>query len=282
MDKRWLLLVSGFVLAVSVLACTQAPAAAPTTGPGVSSLTTAPGGAPGGAPQPQLASLVPPLPQAVYGGQQVGITVSGTGRVTVTPDLAILSLGVEARARTVQQARDQAAEAMRRVMDALKQGGLADKDIQTQVFNIQPEYVWNEFARRQEITGYRVTNTVTAKARKLDTLGTLVDQAAEAGGDLVRINGIGLTAENPAQFEAQARELAVKDAVAKAQQFARLTGVALGKLVYIAESGGFVPVIRDVALEAKALGAPSTAPPSPISAGEMDVSISVQAVFNIA
>src|SRR4030042_1915662 len=64
--------------------------------------------------------------------QQEGIWVNGSGKVTAVPDLATLSLGIEAQATTVAEAQAQAVEAMDRVMKALTDGGVAKKDIQTQ------------------------------------------------------------------------------------------------------------------------------------------------------
>jgi hypothetical protein len=218
-------------------------------------------------------------PQASYGSPQTGIWVGGSGRVVITPDLATLSLGVESRSKTVEQARAEAAQAMSAVMDVLKKNGIADKDIRTEYFNIQPEYVWNDFSKRQEITGYRVSNSLSVKSRNLDGLGALIDAVSQAGGDLVRINGISFSAEHPEAYAGQAREAAVKDAMAKAQQFATLTGVKLGKLAYISETGGNVPIYQDYA-KGMALAAEAGAP-TPISPGEMEVTITVQAVFGI-
>ncbi|MEE8443187.1 MAG: SIMPL domain-containing protein [Dehalococcoidia bacterium] len=221
-------------------------------------------------------------PQVSYDTQQAGIWVGGSGRVVVTPDLALLSLGVEARASTVREAREDAATAMTEVMAVLTGSGVEEQDIRTQYFNIQPEYTWNETDRKQEIIGYRVTNTVSVKVRDLEGLGSLIDQVADAGGDLVRMNNISFTVEHPGQFASQAREAAVEDAMAKAQQFADLTGVTLGKLVYIAESGGNVPVVRDYARAEMAMDSAVAAPPTPISQGDMDIIVYVQAVFGIA
>jgi len=220
-------------------------------------------------------------PQYANGTQASGVWVGGSGIVVVIPDLALLSMGVEARATTVAQARGDAAIAMTAIMDVLTSNGIEEKDIRTQFFNIQPEYTWNDVERKQELTGYRVTNSITIKVRDLETLGTLIDQVSEAGGDLTRINNISFTTENPAQYAAQARQAAVEDAMAKAQQFAALTGVTLGKLLYIAETGRNIPVARQafdlgIGVEAAAL-----APPTPISQGEMNITISVQAVFEI-
>ncbi|MBI2172313.1 MAG: SIMPL domain-containing protein [Chloroflexi bacterium] len=220
-------------------------------------------------------------PQASYGSPQTGIWVGGSGRVVITPDLATLSLGVESRSKTVEQARAEAAQAMSAVMDVLKKNGIADKDIRTEYFNIQPEYVWNDFSKRQEITGYRVSNSLSVKSRNLDGVGALIDAVSLAGGDLVRINGISFSAEHPETYAGQAREAAVKDAMAKAQQFATLTGVKLGKLVYISETGGNVPVYQDYAKGMIAAAEAGALPPTPISPGETEVTITVQAVFGI-
>ncbi len=294
--KRLLILIALLGTLALGAACTQAGGSTPTPGdispvtaglPGGSQVQPVIGAPAGGGSLPQNTGSSPASGYTTfasqvqaYGSQQSGIWVSGTGRVVVIPDLALLSLGVEARAKTVQQARDQAATAMDQVMTVLTANGIDKKDIQTQYFNIQPEYVWNDFAKRQEITGYTVTNTISVKARNLEGLGVLVDRVADAGGDLIRINNISFTVENPDLYVAQAREAAVKDAMSKAQQFAKLTGVTLGKLEYIAESGSNIPIVRDYA-EAKMLTAGGAAPPTPISPGEIDVTISVQAVFGI-
>lgn len=264
------------VLLVLGMACTQGRSTTPTPAGAAGGA----GGLPPGttrAEAPGVAAL--PAFQPNYGAQQSGIWVSGSGKVAVVPDLTLVSLGAEARAVSVRQARDEAASAMEQMMGVLESSGIQKKDIKTQFFNIQPEYVWNDFAKRQEIKGYRVTNTISVKVRNLEGLGALLDRVADAGGDLVRINDISFTVENPEKLAAQAREAAVKDALAKAQQFANLTGVTLGKLVYISESGASIPLVRDYA-EAKAVVALS-APTTPIAPGELDVTIAVQAVFGI-
>ncbi len=273
------------------VACSEDPTPTATVGEDPSPIGTgvANGGASGngGAPLLGVSSVEAAgfttfaAPQVSSGSSQAGIWVSGSGRVVVTPDLALLDLGVEARATTVAEARDQAARAMDGIMAVLEEAGIDEKDIKTRFFNIQPEYTYNERDRRQEITGYRVTNTVNVKVRDLEGVGTLIDRVATAGGDLTRINSIGFTVEDTGQYAARAREAAVKLAMEKAQQFAQLTGVTLGTLAYIAETGANVPVVRDFALEERALAAVA-APPTPVSPGEMDITVTVQAVFNIA
>lgn len=219
--------------------------------------------------------------QASLGSQQSGIWVHGLGSVTVIPDIALLELGVEAKSTTVAAARDQAAQAMESIKTVLADMGIDSPDIATRFFNIQPEYTYNERARRQEITGYRVTNTLSVKVRTLESIGTLIDKAVFAGGDLTRINNVRFTVEDPSPYSTQARQVAVEDAIEKAQQFARLTQVSLGKLVYIAEADTNVPTVKNFAMESRMLSQATGAPATTVSPGEMDITVTVQAVFNI-
>ena len=213
--------------------------------------------------------------------QQVGIWVSGRGEVTATPDLAILSVGVEARADTVAEARSQAAEAMDGLVQALRDRGIAEVDIQTRFFNISPEYIFNERIRRQELTGFRVSNQVTVRIRDVENAGPIVDEVAAAAGDLVRVQGISFTIEDSSALESQAREKAMADLLAKAQQFAVLGGVVLGQPVFLTESGGFVPMVTKFAGRAVAEAAAAPAFDTSISAGELTVAVSVQGVFSM-
>ncbi len=129
--------------------------------------------------------------------QQQGVWVTGLGEVTAVPDIATLRLGIEAQAATVAEARSQAAEAMEKVMTSLKDNGVAEKDIQTQYFNISQVTEWDRIKEEEQVVGYRVTNTVTAKIREIDKAGIIIDAAAEAGGDLTRVNGISFSVDDP-------------------------------------------------------------------------------------
>jgi uncharacterized protein YggE len=218
--------------------------------------------------------------------QQEGIWVSGEGKVTAVPDVAILSLGIQAQEASVAEAQAKAAEAMARVMAALTGGGVAQKDIQTQNFSIQKVTRWDNDKQQEVVLGYQVTNTVTAKIRVLPVesysldykAGAVIDAVAAAGGDLTVINSIGFTVDDPTAYYAEARQKAVADAAAKAKQMADLTGVKLGKPTYISESS-YVPgpIYRDVM--AKAEGAPATS--TPVSLGEMEITTNVQIAYAI-
>jgi uncharacterized protein YggE len=209
--------------------------------------------------------------------QQVGIWVNGLGKVTVVPDLGILQLGVEAQAGTVAEAQSQATAAMNAVMAALKANGIADKDIQTRYFSINKVTRWDKEGSTEIVVGYRVSNTVTVKVRALDKMGAVIDAVAEAGGDLTRINSISFTVEDPTTYEKEAREKAMADAKAKAEQLAALGGINLGKPTYISESNYSYPT--PVYYEARDAAGMSSE--TPISAGEMDITVNIQVTYAI-
>ncbi|MGH2545126.1 MAG: SIMPL domain-containing protein [Ardenticatenaceae bacterium] len=224
-------------------------------------------------------------PQYNAGMQQSGIWVTGSAIINLAPDLAVLNIGVETTAPTVEEARAQAASAMDAIINALHARGIEDEDIQTQYFNIYPRYEDREVMEngihrgKQELVGYSVTNSATVKIRDLEAVGEIIDEVAAAGGDATRINGVNFTVEDPKAQESTLREMAVQDAMAKAQQFAELTGVTLGSLTFITEISGWSPVVQDFARAEAALA--QGAPPTPISPGQTQLSMTVQTVFAI-
>ncbi len=208
--------------------------------------------------------------------QQEGIWVSGRGVVTVTPDIATLRLGVEVQAASVAVAQSQAAEAMDEVMDALTDNGVAEKDIQTQYFSIRQVTKWDRDKEREEVIGYRVTNKVNAKIREIDKAGVIIDAVAAAGGDYTRIDSIDFSVDDPSAYYEEAREEAMADAEAKAEQLAELAGGKLGKATYISESSQIPPPIYRQEIYEEAVPA---AIETPISPGEMEISLTVQVAY---
>jgi len=211
------------------------------------------------------------------GGQQEGIWVNGHGEVNAAPDIAILQLGISAQRASVAEAQAEAATAMEKVMNALKKGGVASKDIQTQYFSIQQVTRWDQDKQYEIIIGYRVSNTVAAKIREIDKTGSIIDTVAEAGGDLTRVDNITFSIDDPSAYREEARDKAVADAKNKAEQIAKLTGVKLGKPTYISESIAYPVYPPRFTLPEAAAPAPTT----PISPGEMTIRLDIQIVYAI-
>lgn len=164
-----------------------------------------------------------------------GVTVSGHGEFDAPPDTGYVDVGVQVTAGNVADARTQAAAAANGVIGSLKSNGIDEKDIQTSNYNIQPNYNYDKNGGQPTITGYTVTNTVTAKVRKLDSFSKVIDDATAAGGNNVRVQSIRFGVEDDQKAKEQARANAVDDAKAKAEQLAKLSGVSLGKAIAITE-----------------------------------------------
>ena len=214
-----------------------------------------------------------------------GIHVTGRSSVTMEPNLALLEIEIEAVGLTVSSARRQAAEAMIVTEGALHDFGLKIEDVKTRHFNISPRYEYQEFdmegARigKQVLTGYVVNNSITVKIRNMKDIGDIIDGVSDAGGETVRINGVRFTVENTEPYMVGLRKLAVENAVSKAQQLAELAGVRLGQIQSISESSGpdYVRNYPEPSFGARAMAMPST----PISPGELEISLSIHVSFDI-
>jgi uncharacterized protein len=220
-------------------------------------------------------------PQGItIGNQQEGIWVNGEGKLMVAPDIATVSLGVQAQAATVGQAQSDAASAMDRVMKALTANGIADKDIQTQNFSVSQVTRWDDPTQQQITIGYSVSNTVVAKVRELDKTGAIIDAVVAAGGDFTRVNDISFGIDDPTIYQRDARDKAMADAKNKGEQLAGLAGVRLGLPTYITESSYVpVPIYKGGAMMEGA--ASGSVPTTPITPGELEVTVNVQVVYSI-
>jgi len=208
-----------------------------------------------------------------------GLWVTGEGKVQATPDVANIQLGIQAQALTVAEAQAQANTAMTAVMNALKANGVADADIQTRYFNIQKVTRWDA-DKQQEITiGYQVSNVVVAKVRNVEKAGTVIDAVTLAGGDLTRVDSVSFDVDDPIHFYDQAREKAMADAADKAKRLADLAGVKLGKAIYINE--GSASAIPPTPIYSKSEAAGAAFDTTQISAGQMEIILNVQVVYEI-
>ena len=134
--------------------------------------------------------------------------------------------------------------------------------------------------RERVIIGYEVTNQLTVKLRDLDDAGSVIDEVTAAGGNLIRFNGIRFTIDDTDALQDEARAAAIGDMMDKANQVASLTGVELGKLINISESGGQPRVSFDTFERVSFAGSNKSAP-TPIMGGELEVTVTVQALYAI-
>ncbi|NKX56121.1 SIMPL domain-containing protein [Arthrobacter mobilis] len=185
-----------------------------------------------------------------------GITVTGTGSASGTPDLLTFSLAVETTAADLAEAYRRTADAAGWLLAALHREGLAGGDTATSGIRLRPETVWHE-GGRQETTGYTASADFAVTVRVLEQASGVLEAAVAAAGDALRVGGISYGFSDPASLAAAAREAAWRDARGKAGQLAGLAGRALGAVVRIEEAAGGAPVplhaVREAALPAGAM-----------------------------
>jgi uncharacterized protein YggE len=197
------------------------------------------------------------------------ISVSGTGSVTVIPNRAHLSFGVETTGETATAALSANGGAMRKLIAAIRGAGIAPADIQTQQVSLSPTYSDDD---QERIIGYGASNSVSVNVRKLADAGALIDKAVAAGAN--QVSGPSLDREDLSALYHKALEAAIADARAKAQVLAIGSNLTLGRVTYVSESTSEPPVSRD-AFKAAASEAPST----PIEAGTSQLQATVSVTF---
>jgi uncharacterized protein len=176
------------------------------------------------------------IPESAHGDAGVTrtITVNGTGTVKAQPDRAHFSLGVDSRAATARAASAKNAAAMQRLIDAVKDAGIADDNIQTQQVS-----VWPATDSDGHVTGYTASASVGVDT-SIARAGAIVDAATAAGG--TSVSGPSLTRSESKELGEQALERALDDARRKAKALAAASGAHLGDVVKIVEGGAVEPM----------------------------------------
>lgn len=201
------------------------------------------------------------------------IVVIGTGEVKVEPDIATITIGVETKAPTTQEALAQNSAQAQAIIDRIRQLGVEAKDIQTTGINIYPFYD----EQGQNIIGYTVSNMVNVTIRNIAQAGDLIDQVVQVGAN--RLYGVSFGVSDTEAVMAQAREAAVANARARAEQMARASGASLGRVLFITENFGASPI--PVPMMADAYGAPAARSAPPVQPGQQTYSATVQITFEL-
>src|SRR5262245_21168580 len=163
------------------------------------------------------------------GPRPAGITVTGTGRVSVRPDTALVQVGAEARAPLLTDASAEVARRTTAVLARVRELGVEERDIRTGRYAVEPVASDPRNREAPRIVGYHVVNVVELRIRRLDGAGAVLDAAVAAGATVVQ--SLQLTLADPAAAEAEARAKAVQDAADRARQLAEAAGVGLGPLL---------------------------------------------------
>lgn len=204
------------------------------------------------------------------------LSISAEGSVKREPDIAFLNAGVQTQGETAQTAMSSNAAAMNGVFDALAAADVDRGDMQTSNFSLQPQY---DYSNRQsgqppKLTGYQASNQLTVRVRNLDNLGETMDALVGAGGNT--FSGLNFALEDDRAAKNAARDIAMKEAIARAELYAAASGYEVARVVTISESGGYNPQPMAMMVEARSVDRST-----PIASGEVGYSVSVNVTFEL-
>lgn len=214
-----------------------------------------------------LAAL--PVLSASARSAERSITVTGEASVSVAPDNANIRLGVTSQGKNAREASEANARQMTNVLAAIKEAGVADRDVQTSRLSLQPQYEQGK-AGPARLLGFQVTNQVTIRIREIDKFPGILDRAIAAGAN--EMSGIEFVVSEQSKLLDQARDDAVTDARRKAELYAKAAGVKLGPVTSISEEGASPPRPVMQAMRASAV---------PVAPGEQLLRAAISVTFEL-
>jgi uncharacterized protein YggE len=197
------------------------------------------------------------------------ITLTGVGTISVVPDAVRFNATVSVLGSTNAAALSAASKSSSAVRAALKDKGIAVKDIRSANISVYPEYTWTQEAGTK-ITGYRASQSFDVLIRKASDAGSIIEAVVTAGGDNVQLGGVIPTTLNPSAATEEARAAAVANAKSKATSYAKLLGTSIGKVLSLEEQSS--PVYSSPFPMAKAGVAADAVE---IDLGEQDVTVTI-------
>jgi len=218
------------------------------------------------------------------------ISVNGMGEIFAKPDIGQFSFSVLADAATASEAQEASAASINAILAYLTEAGVADTDVKTDYYNLNPKYRYEERAcpfntycppGEAIIDGYQVSQNVSVKVRNLESAGDLISGVGERGA--TNISGLNFTIDDESELKAEAREKAIADAKKKAEQLASDLGMSINRIVgFYEQEGGYYPMYdmksygMDMAMSESAMGSAPSLP-----AGENTITSNVTLTFEL-
>jgi uncharacterized protein YggE len=208
------------------------------------------------------------------------ISVNGTGTVQIDPDTARISLGVIANNESLEVAQTEVTEGLNAITQVLTDAGIAPEDVTTSSYNVYPVPEYDRDGNYVGVERYEVSSGLDVIVRDIDSVGTVLDAAVDAGAN--NVWGISFYVDDPSAAASQARQLAVEDARTKADELATAAGMVVTNVVTIAEtsSPNPQPQMFDYGSGGDAMAAAESAP-VPVSPGLAEIRVDVQVTFEI-
>ena len=220
---------------------------------------------------------------SLLNNQQVatGINVIGKGMADANPDIAIINFSIVSIKDSASDSRNTAAKTLQNILDELIAKDISKENITTNYFRIGPEKEWNDKKRKMELIGFKTTNSVKVKIYELDKVGEIIDVIIINSDELIDFESITFDLEDKTSIIKSAREIAVKNAMEKAQEIASTANIKLGNPKYINEisSPNAFESVSDMPMMAMARA--ESFIETPIMSGDISVSVQVQMHFDI-
>lgn len=203
------------------------------------------------------------------------ISVSGEAKAQIPPDRAAISIGVVTEGLDVAKLKENNDQRVRAILDAVRKLGIDAKDIQTSQLSIEPVYNYNN--GRQELLRYKMNNVVSIEVKDLRLIEGVVNASVSGGSNL--LNSLDFFSSRADAIRDSLRVQAVRNARKRAQDLVQAAGAQLGKVVTITEDhAGYQPTLRKMAMMAEGNSDDSG---TPVSAGELTITLRVNTVFEI-
>ncbi len=222
-----------------------------------------------------VASQPQRIQQEVEAGRE--IQIQGYGEIEARPNIGHVRVGVTIESQsTAENALRLLSEKFDRIVKAVEGVGVAEEDITTTDFQINPQYDYSD--GRQILRGFGASETVQIKVRDLDTISDVIAKATAEGSN--QVGGVTFESEEQTELEKRAQEVAIADARQKAQELARALGVQLGKVKFFSASPTQPPV-QPYLLESVAKDTGGDLPGPPIRPGSQTVTSTVTVTYEI-
>ncbi len=216
------------------------------------------------------------------------ISVNGKGEQVVIPDIATFSFGVNETAKTVTEAQTKATEKTNAALDAIRKAGIADKDIKTISYNINPQYEYQNGVcntticrpGKNVLTGYEVSQTIEVKIRDIEKAGSIFELIGSLG--VQNVNSLQFSVDDIEEVKAEARKLAIEDAEKRAKELSDQLDVRLVRIIsYYDNNDTPYPYYERSAVFAGKDAVANQAMPPEVPTGEQKIISSVNITYEI-
>ncbi len=208
--------------------------------------------------------------------------VSGEGKVSVTPDIAKVTLGIQDSGSSLKSVQNSVNTKSKALTDALKKLGISEQDIKTTSYNVYPQYDFTQPS--QKITGYQVSTNYEVAVKDFDKINDVIVNSTAAGANMVGNVNFDLNDSTKTAKMNEARSMAVADAKTKADGLAKAAGITLGKIINVSENQA--QNIRPIAFAADKSavglgGAPAPAVQPDIQPGQTEIDVTVSLSYQV-